>query len=157
MIHTTQCFLIRNGCFLMMLRNKKKNDINEGKWIAPGGKTEPGETYEQCAVRETLEETGFHVISPEYRGTVYFRHEGITDETIHVYSSERFDGVQTESREGTLRWIPAEDILSLNLWEGDRIFLKYLTEGNRNIFALTLTYDQNGRLTDVQEGVNENE
>ena len=30
-------------------------------WVPPGGQIEPGETPEQTAVRETLEETGYHV------------------------------------------------------------------------------------------------
>ena len=32
-----------------------------GRWTVPGGRLEPGETPEQAAVREALEETGLHV------------------------------------------------------------------------------------------------
>lgn len=152
MIDTTQCYLIRNGCFLMMLRNKKQNDVNSGKWIAPGGKREPGETNEECAAREVNEETGFRVSRLTYRGRVCFRHCGAADEIIYVYSSDSFTGDLKESREGTLRWIPCDQIMALNLWEGDRLFLKYLTEGIMTPFSLILEYDQRGILIRAQEG-----
>lgn len=37
----------------------KRSD--NGAWGLPGGRMEIGETVEQCAVRETFEETGLHV------------------------------------------------------------------------------------------------
>ena len=38
MILSTQAYLIKDGKWLMLLRNKKQNDVNEGKWIGVGGK-----------------------------------------------------------------------------------------------------------------------
>ena len=40
--------------FLLLLRNKKPNDVHEGKYIGVGGKLEAAETPEECAVREIL-------------------------------------------------------------------------------------------------------
>jgi 8-oxo-dGTP pyrophosphatase MutT (NUDIX family) len=34
---------------------------DDGSWCIPGGKLEPGESLQDCAVRECLEETGHHV------------------------------------------------------------------------------------------------
>ena len=42
--------------YLMLYRNKKKDDPNEGKWIGVGGKFEPGETPDECMLREVQEE-----------------------------------------------------------------------------------------------------
>ena len=56
---TTLCYLERDGKYLMLLRNRKKKDINKGKWIGVGGKFEQGESPEECARREVFEETGY--------------------------------------------------------------------------------------------------
>ena len=41
---TTLCYLEREGCYLMLHRVSKKNDVNKDKWIGVGGKFEPGES-----------------------------------------------------------------------------------------------------------------
>ena len=50
-------------------------------------------------------------------------------------------------------WVKKEDILNLNLWEGDKIFLRLLKE-NAPFFSLKLTYEGD-RLTEaVLDGEN---
>ena len=46
-IDTVQIYLKKDDCYLLLYRNKKKNDINEGKWIGVGGKREIGETIDK--------------------------------------------------------------------------------------------------------------
>ena len=58
LLQTTLCYLEQNGCYLMLHRVKKQNDVNHDKWIGVGGKFEPGETAETCVRREVYEETG---------------------------------------------------------------------------------------------------
>ena len=72
MIPMSLCYLQRDGRWLMLLRNRKENDINAGKWIGTGGKIEPGETPRQGAMREIREETGFIADTLDFRGILYF-------------------------------------------------------------------------------------
>ena len=65
-------YLKKDDSYLLLFRNKKKNDINEGKWIGVGGRREPGETIDECAIRETKEETGLDVHSLSCCGEVLF-------------------------------------------------------------------------------------
>lgn len=153
---STQIYLIHDGKWLLMLRNRKKNDINEGRWIAVGGKKEEGETVYECAVRETFEETGLAVQSLKYRGTVDFIYDDMDPERIIIYTSSSFSGTLHESDEGTLRWIDESDILSLNLWEGDRIFLRKMLDHEEKPFGLRLHYDNAGNLISATAAEAEN-
>ena len=139
MIESTLCYIKKDDSYLMLHRTKKKNDVNEGKWIGVGGKLEAGETPEECVNREVYEETGLKLSSYSFRGIINFASEGWEDEKIYLYTSDSFLGELTECKEGVLEWINEGDIFSLNLWEGDRIFLKRLLEGSP-FFTLNLSY-----------------
>ena len=137
MKETTLCYLERDGKYLMLYRNKKKEDPNAGKWIGVGGKLEPGETPRQCVIREVREETGIAVQDVTYRGKIIFWLDPWEDEITYLYTATQFelpkDGADFICDEGELRWIPFEEIPDLSLWEGDRYFLKPLIEGKSEI------------------------
>ena len=140
MIKSTQCYLESGENWLMLYRNKKQNDPNAGKWIAAGGKLEPGETVDECAVREVIEETGFKMNSFTKRAVVQFISDTFDDEEMHIYTSDDFQKIcEPVSDEGQFEWIPVSEIFNLNLWEGDRLFLKYLIEA-RPYFEMRLEY-----------------
>ena len=58
MINTTLCYIRRGDEYLMLHRIKKKNDLNQDKWIGIGGKFLDKESPEDCLLREAEEETG---------------------------------------------------------------------------------------------------
>ena len=70
MFSTTLCYLEKDGQYLMLHRVKKKEDLNEGKWVGIGGKFEEGESPEDCLLREVKEETGLTLHSWRYRGII---------------------------------------------------------------------------------------
>ena len=139
MLNTTLCYIEKDGSYLMLLRNKKENDLNDGKWIGVGGKFEEKESPDECLVREVFEETGLTLTAYSFRGIVTFVSDKWESEQMFLYTAEGFSGSLKECSEGTLAWIKKEDVLSLNLWEGDRIFLKMLEEKTEPFF-LKLTY-----------------
>lgn len=146
MLLTTLCYLEKDGAYLMLHRTKKKKDVNEGKWIGVGGKFEEGETPEDCVRREVTEETGFIIQNLSLRGVLTFSSEGWDSELIFVYTSDDFIGEMIDCTEGELRWVKKEDILSLKLWQGDRLFLKMLIE-KAPFFSMKLAY-QGGTLAE---------
>ena len=50
-----------DGAALLQLRDEKPGLKHAGKWVPPGGHSEPGETMEACARREFLEETCYRL------------------------------------------------------------------------------------------------
>ena len=127
----------------MLYRNKKKNDPNAGKWIGIGGKFKEGESPEECLLREVYEETGLTLTSYRLRGIITFVSDEWSGEYMHLYTADDFEGdvnaAQAKCTEGVLRWIPKQKVYDLNLWEGDRIFLKKLMESDA-VFSLKLQY-----------------
>ena len=137
---TTLCYIEKDGCYLMLHRIKKKNDLNEGKWIGIGGHIEENESPDECILREAIEETGLTLKNCRPRGLVTFVSDTWEGEWMHLFTSDSFAGELKECNEGVLKWVKKEDVAKLPLWEGDRIFLDLL---NKDIpyFQLKLVYE----------------
>lgn len=124
----------------MLHRTVKENDVNKDKWIGVGGHFEHGESPEECLLREVKEETGYTLTSWKYRGLLTFIYGQDVVEYISLYTADGIAGEPVECDEGVLEWVDKEDIYSLDLWEGDKIFFLLLEE-NREFFSLKLVYD----------------
>ena len=129
------------GEYLMLHRVKKKNDINHDKWIGVGGGFEHGESPEECALRETREETGLTLTDCRFRGIVTFDCEGQETLYMHLFTATGWTGELTDCDEGELEWVPKEKVYDLPIWEGDKIFFRLLEE-ERPFFSLKLSYDK---------------
>ncbi len=145
-ILATLCYLRDEEKTLMLFRNRKKNDIHKQKWNGLGGKLEAGETPEECAIREVLEESGLEVSDPYLRGFLTFPlFDGINDWYVFLFTFKHWSGSMIDSPEGELSWIPNDLLLELNLWEGDRIFLQWLDDPG--FFSAKFTYEH-GKLVE---------
>lgn len=142
---STLCYIERDKKYLMLHRTTKKNDVNKDKWIGVGGHFEADESPEECLLREVKEETGYILTSYQYRGLVTFVSGNGVTEYMSLFTADGFEGEPIPCDEGELAWVPKKDIWNLNLWEGDKIFLKFLTEG-KGFFSLKLVYDGNDHL-----------
>ena len=123
----------------MLHRTSKKKDGNKDKWIGVGGHFEKGESPEDCLLREVKEETGLELTSYQFRGIVTFISDEWPDEYMCLYTADRYMGDIRNCDEGELVWVEKEKIMDLNIWEGDKIFLKLLME-NQPFFSLKLEY-----------------
>ena len=139
MRNTSLVHLEKDGCYLMLHRVKKENDENRDKWVGIGGKFEEGESPEDCALREVYEETGLRMRSWSYRGIVTFVSDEWGTEYMHLFHSGDFSGTLRDCDEGVLEWVDKQRLLSLPIWEGDRIFLRLL-EQEISFFSLKLCY-----------------
>lgn len=140
MINTTLCYIEKDNKYLMLHRTKKKNDLNEGKWIGVGGKFEKDETPEECLLREVKEETGLTLTKYKLRGVITFQSNEWETEYMYLFTASEFIGRLTNCKEGDLEWVDKHEILHLNIWEGDKIFLKKMIEED-NFFTLKVVYE----------------
>ena len=104
------------------------------------GYIKPGESAEECAMREVKEETGLTMLNPRFRGLVTF----VSDEWgvvyMHLFTCTKFSGTLTDCDEGELVWLPKGELLTKKLWEGDKLFLRALDERS-DFFTLKLRYE----------------
>ncbi len=151
MILATLCYLHQDNHTLMLHRVKKENDMHAGKWNGLGGKFEPGETPEECVIREVREESGLKIRNPKLVGLLMFPNFKGEDWYVFTFTATEFEGESGqkpvflektgfwESSEGHLQWIPDDEVESLNLWESDHIFLPWIREGK--FFSAKFVYE----------------
>lgn len=150
MINTTLCYIEKDNKYLMLHRTKKENDVNEGKWIGVGGKFEKDETPEECLLREVKEETGLILTEYKLRAVITFISDSWETEYMYLFSANEFTGELSTCDEGELKWVEKDRILNLNIWEGDRIFLKKMIEED-NFFTLKVVYEGDKLVESVLE------
>jgi len=155
MKETTLGYIEYNGSYLMLYRDKKENDLNKMKWVGVGGHVEEMETPDECFIREVREETGIELNACDIirRGIVDFISDIYENERMYLYTATVAGPDFSECNEGTLKWIDKGDIFNLNLWEGDKFFLRPLIDGKKDIL-LTLCYEGE-KLVSCTDGIGE--
>ena len=140
MLLTTLGYIEKDGRYLKLHRTKKKNDMNKDKWLGIGGKFEEGESPEECMIREAKEETGLTLKSCDLRAVITFVSNIYEAEHMYLFTSNSFEGELIECNEGELKWVDKEDVISLNAWEGDKLFLEKLFN-NDSFFTMKVEYN----------------
>lgn len=139
---TTLGYIEYDDKFLMLYRNIDKSDGSLGKWLGVGGKLEKDESPDDCFIREVSEETGITLLPSmiSLRGIVDFKSDNYESERMYLYTAYvDSDYYNPTCNEGSLRWIDKDKILTLNMWEGDHVFLEHLL-ANKPFFELSLIY-----------------
>jgi 8-oxo-dGTP pyrophosphatase MutT (NUDIX family) len=107
------------GQVLMQLRDDKPSIADPGCWAIPGGGQDPGESPEEAARRELLEETGYRLGDLSFVLTRNLdRGDGFIERQFYYYSE--YDGIQPlQCFEGqALKFIDLECLRRLKLTPG---------------------------------------
>ena len=141
-IEATICHIVRGRKLLLKMATR---GFSVGKWNAPGGKLEPGETPEECAKREVLEETGLRVSEVFYHGALTFVMDGGKNRYMkaHVFSTTKARGRARSSPEGPVKWFPLDDLPIDEMWEDDLFWVPLMLRGVK--FDASFTYDAANR------------
>ncbi len=149
MINATMCFLRNNRQALFIYRNKGEEDIHNGWYVPPGGRTERGERGIDCMLREFREETGLTLINPKLRVIATFYNQGRIlggkenpeDWCVEVYESKDYGGeLKEEHPRAKPIWIKDSDLEKIRMYSGDRKILDLLTQ--EGVFEVITQYDK---------------
>lgn len=96
--------IVRKTDLLLIQRNRPPS---EGLWTLPGGRLEPGETAEQCAIREVREELGLELFA--LRPLLKLRHGQFE---LQTFATQAFEG-EVAADPGEIRgwrWVRAHEV-----------------------------------------------
>ncbi len=133
---------------LLIHRNTRPEDLHYGKYNGLGGKLEAGEDVVAGICREIREEAGIEVEELTLRGTISWPGFGKNEEDWFgfIFRIDRWSGMPLAgNHEGTLEWIPLEELPNLNMWESDRLWLPMVFERTQRTFHGIMPY-KNGRM-----------
>jgi 8-oxo-dGTP pyrophosphatase MutT (NUDIX family) len=95
-----------------------------GDWTFPKGKLDPGETYEQAACREVVEETGLSCRTSRFIGTTEYLHRKGRPKVVAYFLMSEVAGAFTPNDEvDELRWCTVREAERLLTWDRDRDLL----------------------------------
>lgn len=124
----TLLFVVRGGQVLLI---RKKRGLGAGKVNAPGGRVDPGETPEQCAIREVQEELLVTPTGLTHHGEHRFQFVDGYRLHVHVYSATDCEGEAGETEEAIPLWTPVDAIPYDEMWADDRLWIPTLLSGGR--------------------------
>ena len=122
-MHATLLFIFHGDQVLLI---RKKRGLGAGKINGPGGKIDPGETPEQCAVRETHEELGVRGEGLTELGLLRFQFTDGLGLLCHVFRAECFTGEAVETDEAIPLWTSLDAIPYDEMWADDRMWFHHL-------------------------------
>ncbi|KAM9493873.1 oxidized purine nucleoside triphosphate hydrolase [Clarias gariepinus] len=112
-----------------VLLGMKKRGFGAGKWNGFGGKVQPGESIEQAARRELLEESALTTDTLYKIGNITFEFVGETElMDVHIFRADDYKGEPTESDEMRPQWFDIDKIPYGEMWADDIIWFPLMLQ-----------------------------
>ena len=126
-----------------ILLGMKKRGFGAGRWNGFGGKVKDGESVEDAARREFLEETGLAARELSKRGDLHFTFAGDPVALyVQVFEALSWDGEAKESEEMAPKWFFLTKIPYDAMWPDDKLWLPIFLAGKKFTGEFAFT-DQN--------------
>ncbi|OGE31127.1 hypothetical protein A2631_04190 [Candidatus Daviesbacteria bacterium RIFCSPHIGHO2_01_FULL_44_29] len=124
----------------------KKTGFGKGKWNGVGGKVEPGESVEQAAKREALEEIGVTITISDLLKVAdiqFLFPQGLdknNNQQVSVFLVNNWQGEPTESSEMKPKWFKTSEIPYQQMWSDDKLWLPEVLRGRK--ISAEFTFDK---------------
>lgn len=130
---TVLCLLHKDEAYLLQDRIKK----DWQGYTLPGGHIEPEESIVDAVVREMKEETGLTVLNPRLCGVKQFPMEG-GRYLVFLFEATEYEGELISSEEGTMHWVPVENLKNVNLVKDFMDLVQVMLEENLSEFQYVI-------------------
>ncbi len=118
-VHAAGGVMVRDGAIAIVHRPYRRD------WSIPKGKLDPGESFEQAAVRELQEETGFTVELGDELPEVRYRDHHDRPKLVRYWLMRITGGTFAANDEvDELRWLSPDDAATLLTYEADRTLVR---------------------------------
>lgn len=115
-----------------VLLGMKKRGFGAGRWNGFGGKLQAGETLEEAAKREVLEESGVTIGPLEKMGVIDFEFQGNPEILeVHIFRAEEFTGKPHETEEMKPQWFDTDAIPLDEMWPDDKYWIPLFLAGKK--------------------------
>ncbi len=123
--------LIFNATGEVLIQKRPEDGLLGGLWEFPGGKVEPGETFEAACRREVREELGIDVAveSAFHRLSHAYTHFKIT---LHAFRCRLVAGVPRSPGGQPVRWVAVEALPEYAFPRANRRLIEHLTDERHN-------------------------
>ncbi len=148
-IRATLMFIVDEARGQVLLIRKKRG-LGAGKINGPGGKTDPGETSLECAVRETQEELGVTALDAVKHGELWFQFVDGLALHVDVFLATGWQGEAIETPEAIPRWTALDALPFEEMWADDRFWLTELLVERKHFIGKFL-FDEDAMLTNEIE------
>lgn len=155
----TPRFVVGSLCYIFFEQNvlllKRANPPHQGLWTPPGGKIEFGESPKENCIREILEETSIHILSPELRAI-----QTVVDIAIPIHwqlfifrmtlTEKIIPKHQPDHDEGELRWFALDELEGIDRPYTDKQHWSHLVTNQSSLWQGKFVYDSPHQLVDEQ-------
>jgi 8-oxo-dGTP diphosphatase len=141
----TLCYVFDGERILMIdkKRGLRPETLGEDEKFlnGPGGKIEKNETPHECAIRETVEETGIRPEKLVKVGEMAYYRDGNSERFIHIFRASDYSGsIHEGSEEAEPLWLDVAELDYGKMWPSDGYWMPELVERNR--FRTRVVYEK---------------
>jgi len=146
-IPRTLCFVL-NGSDVLLMKRAAHKRVFPNQYNGVGGHIERDEDPLTSARREIQEETGLTVNNLQLRAVYNIDAKAFTGIVLFVFTAESQSRDVTANSEGTLHWIPQQDVSQYDLVEDLPIILPRVLAMNKTDSPLFVhvSYDQQDQI-----------